>query len=160
VIALDGSVLAERSLRPALALAEAEAAEVTLLRIVPEDANIPEGEMVASIGPARARDVQDAQWYLSSIRILLTHRRIKTNAKVMIASDIPAAILDFAQSRNADLIAIATHGRGGIKRAMIGSVADSLLSDGVISVLAIHPEESPVPSLVAASRPMFAEATA
>ncbi len=156
VIALDGSALAERSLRPALALAELEGAEVTLLRIVPAEMNIPVGEIHSSIGPARARDVQDAQWYVASVRILLTQRRLSLHSAVIVAADIPSAILGYAESRDADLIAIATHGRGGLARAIIGSVADRLVSDGMISVLAIHPEEHVTKGLVAESRPMFA----
>ena len=155
VIALDGSPLAERSLTPALALAELEQAEVTLLRIVPAEKNLPVGEIHSSIGPARAADVQEAQWYIASIRILLTQRRVSLRSAVVVAADIPSAILGYAESHDADLIAIATHGRGGLARAMIGSVADRLVSDGAISVLAIHPEEQ-TQGLVAESRPMFA----
>jgi nucleotide-binding universal stress UspA family protein len=158
VIALDGSALAERSLRPALALAEVEQADVTLLRIVPEERNIPVGEIHSSIGPARARDVQDAQWYLSGVRILLAQWHLSVHSKVIVAGDVPSAILTHAESHDADLIAIATHGRGGLARAMIGSVADRLVSDGMISVLAIHPEEHAAEGLVVEQRPMFAEA--
>lgn len=158
IVALDGSALAERSLKPALAIAELEGAEVTLLRIVSAERNIPLGEIHSSIGPALARDVQDAQWYIAGVRILLTQRHLSMKSAVLVAADVPAAILGYAESHDADLIAIATHGRGGLARAMIGSVADRLVSDGMISVLAIHPDEQATKGLVAESRPMFAAA--
>ena len=160
IIPLDGSALAERSLKPALALAELEEAEVTLLRVVPEEKNIPEGVIHSSIGPARANDVQDAQWYLASVRILLSQRRLTVRSKVLIAADVPSAILEYAESREADLIAIATHGRGGLARAMVGSVADRLVTGGMISVLAVHPEERATKGLVAESHPALAETMA
>ncbi len=126
---------------------------------MPAEKNILIGEIHSSIGPARARDVQDAQRYLAGVRILLTERHLPVSSAVIVAADIPAAILGYAEEHDADLIAIATHGRGGLARAMIGSVADRLVSDGMISVLAIHPEERATKGLVADSRPIFAAAT-
>ena len=130
------------------------------LRVVPEEKNIPEGVIHSSIGPARANDVQDAQWYLASVRILLSQRRLTVRSKVLIAADVPSAILEYAESREADLIAIATHGRGGLARAMVGSVADRLVTGGMISVLAVHPEERATKGLVAESHPALAETMA
>lgn len=139
VVALDGSALAEKSLQPALALAEMEEAEVTLLRVVASEKDIPAGEMHASIGPARARDVDDAQGYLSELTVALSERTASIHSAVVVAADVPRAILGFAETHDIDLVAIATHGRGGITRAMIGSVADRVLSEGGISTLILHP---------------------
>lgn len=156
VVALDGSALAERSLRPALRLAHLEGAEVTLLRIVPLEKNIPHGELHSSIGLARASEVQKAEFYLTGLELMLAERHLTIHARVIVAADVPSAILSFAEQYNADLIAIATHGRGGLARVMIGSVADRLVSDGVISVLAIHPEERRAKSLLGESRSVLA----
>jgi nucleotide-binding universal stress UspA family protein len=139
LVALDGSALAEKSLKPALTLAEMEQAEITLLRVVPSEKDIPVGEMHALIGPARARDVDEAQSYLAGLQVTLAEHRVPIHSAVVVAVDVPAAILGFAETHDADLIAIATHGRGGISRAMIGSVADRVLSEGGISALILHP---------------------
>jgi nucleotide-binding universal stress UspA family protein len=53
--------------------------------------------------------------------------------------------MGFAQANDGDLIAIATHGRGGIARAIIGSVADRVMSEGVLSALVIHPADEAKP---------------
>jgi nucleotide-binding universal stress UspA family protein len=156
LIALDGSTLAERSLKSALHLAKLEGAEVCLLRIVPEEKNIPAGELQASIGPARARDVQDALWYVSGVRILLSEGDVCVRTAVLVADDIAAAIIDYSETQNIDVIAIATHGRGGLARAAIGSVADRLVRGASISVLAIHPEKVAETGLLTETRPMFA----
>jgi nucleotide-binding universal stress UspA family protein len=156
LIALDGSPLAERSLKSALHLAELEGAEIRLLRIVPEEKNIPAGELQASIGPARAREVQDALWYVSGVRILLSERDVHVRTAVIVAEDIPSAILEYAETHDADVIAIATHGLSGLGRAAVGSVADRVVCEASISVLAIHPEEVAETGLLAETRPMFA----
>lgn len=150
VVALDGSPLAERSLRPALELAALEEAEVILLRVVPPENNIPVGELQALIGPARASDVRKANQYLTNVTAVLADPHIRT--EVVIASDIPSAILRFAEKYGADLIAIATHGRGGLARAMIGSVADRVMSEGLLSTLVLHPSSVAVDLVAADTR--------
>jgi nucleotide-binding universal stress UspA family protein len=149
IVPLDGSLLAEESLAPAMPLAESEHAEVTLLRIVPAVNDIPNGELHSTIGPARARDVEEAEKYLSGMQVRLAGHQIRVRSAVVVAEDIPSAIIGFAQANDGDLIAIATHGRGGIARAVLGSVADRVMSEGVLSVLVIHPAEKVQPGFLA-----------
>jgi nucleotide-binding universal stress UspA family protein len=149
IVPLDGSPLAERCLAPAIALAELEHAEVTLLRIVPAMKNIPAGELHATIGPARAHDVEEAERYLSGVRVRFASRHVRMRSSVVVAEDIPRAIIGFAQANDGDLIAIATHGRGGIARAVLGSVADRVMSEGVLSALVVHPADRLEPVLTA-----------
>ena len=156
LVALDGSALAEKSLKPALALAELEQAEVTLLRVVPSEKDIPVGEMHALIGPARARDTDEAQSYLAGLQVTLAEHRVPIHSAVVVAADVPAAILGFAETHDVDLVAIATHGRGGISRAMIGSVADRVLSDGGISALILHPSNVVTSGVMAEAQPDLA----
>ena len=148
IVPLDGSALAERSLAPAIALAELEHAELTLLRIVTAEKDIPDGELHATNGPARARDVDEAEQYLSGVRVRLAEHHVRMRSAVVVADDVPQAIIGFAQANDIDLIAIATHGRGGFARAVLGSVADQVMSEGVLSTLIIHPVEQlePVPA--------------
>ncbi len=49
------------------------------------------------------------------------------------------AILDDASAHGVDLIALATHGRGGLKRVLIGSVADKVLRGAIAPVLVYRP---------------------
>jgi nucleotide-binding universal stress UspA family protein len=139
IVALDGSSLAERALEPAIKLAEMEDASITLLRIVAADKNIPNGELHSTIGPARARDVEEAERYLAGVRVKLANRTSRLRSSVVVSDDVSRAILGFAQANDGDLIAIATHGRGGLARAMLGSVADNIMSQGALSALVIHP---------------------
>lgn len=142
IVPLDGSSLAEGSLPAALALAELEHAELTLLRIVPSEKYIPSGEPHSTIGPARAYDVQDAERYLAGVRLRLAGRHLRIRSAVVVADDIPLGIIEFGQANDGDLITIATHGRGGFARAVLGSVADRVMSEGVLSALVIRPSEN------------------
>jgi len=149
LVALDGSALAEKSLKPALALASLEQAEITLLRVVNSEDHIPAGEMHASTGPARATDVDDAQRYLAGLTVMLAEHRVSIHSAVVIAADIPRAILGFAETHGSDLVAIATHGRGGVARVVIGSVADRVMTEGGISTLVLHPSNFAMSGMVA-----------
>lgn len=142
IVPLDGSSLAEGGLPAALALAKLEHAELTLLRVVPVARNLGAGELHATIGPARASDVEEAELYLSGVRVRLANHHVRVRSAVVVADDVPSAIMGFAQANDGDLIAIATHGRGGIARAVLGSVADRVMSEGVLSALVIHPSDN------------------
>jgi nucleotide-binding universal stress UspA family protein len=166
IVPLDGAPLAERSLEPAFAFAMLEHAELTLLRVVPVARNMSPDELHATIGPARARDVEQAESYLAgvrarlAVRVRLAEHNVRVRSAVVVADDVPAAIMGFAQANDGDLIAIATHGRGGIARAIIGSVTDRVMSEGVLSALVIHPseqqEEQLRPEPWSESMPIFA----
>lgn len=157
IVPLDGSALAERSLDPALALAEAEHAQVTLLRIVTPPKGWPRPQTSLPAPPLRAPGLDEAERYITKVRMNLAERGFRAHTAVVVADDVARAIIGFAQASDEDLIAIATHGRGGIRRAVLGSVADRVMSEGLLSLLVVHPAEVSVrESAILASSPMFA----
>jgi nucleotide-binding universal stress UspA family protein len=143
IVPLDGSMLAEQSLDPAIALARMEHAQVTLLRVVAPDKESSAGKPAATGASRRPAGLDDAERYLAKMRISLSEPDLRVHSAVVVAEDIPRAIVGFAQASDEDLIAIATHGRGGITRAIIGSVADRVMSEGLLSMLVIHPADLP-----------------
>ena len=137
VVALDGSTLAERALTPAVALARLEGATITLLRVVSSWKRLKVGEIAAPAGPASAVAVDGAQMYLDGLARHFTGVTLKR--RVVIADEVAQAILEVAAIEEADMIAIATRGRGAIKRATSGSVADVVMRQAVVSTLVVHP---------------------
>lgn len=60
----------------------------------------------------------------------------------VVESDKPEqAIVDYAREHRVDMIAMATHGRTGLSRAVRGSVIDAVIRSGVAPVLVCHPLE-------------------
>jgi nucleotide-binding universal stress UspA family protein len=51
----------------------------------------------------------------------------------------PDVILDVAEETHADMIAMATHGRSGVQRWLMGSVAEKVVHHARIPVMLIHP---------------------
>lgn len=146
LVPLDGSSLAEESLAAVVKLARIDGSEISLLRVVTPSRQ--PGEVESSIGPAPARDVDEAQRYLNQLLVSPVDRSIRVTRRVIIAEDIPATILYVAEMEESDLIAIATRGRGAIARATSGSVADRIMREAVVSAMVIHPVAPAMPDMV------------
>lgn len=138
IIPLDGSVLAEEVLEPALRLAKLEQTEVVLLQVLSaQDEEI-------STEQARAwweDSLPMAHAYLNRIAALVRAQGLMVSTDIIVGTSVAEAIASFAKSRRAQLIAIATHGRSGLRRAVRGSVADELMRNGSTSLLVLHPEK-------------------
>jgi nucleotide-binding universal stress UspA family protein len=137
LVPLDGSLLAEQSLDAAVSLARIDGATITLLKVVSPSRQRLNGDLESSIGPAAAKEVACAQRYLETC--LGSERGISVLRRVIISDDVPGTILSVAENMEADLIAIATHGRGAITRAAVGSVADRVVRKAAVSTMVIHP---------------------
>ena len=139
LVPLDGSTLAEWALEPAVSLARTEGATLTLMMVVSVWKERLPGELESALGPASAQAVDAAQQYLDMLLRSPSDRSLRVARRVVISSDVESAILSVAEADEADLVAIGTRGRGGLKRATQGSVADGILRQSVVSTLVIHP---------------------
>lgn len=66
--------------------------------------------------------------------------RVKTHLRVGGASE---EIVALARDLNADLVVVGTHGRSGVKRLLLGSVAESVVAHGACSTLVVRPKAWP-----------------
>lgn len=142
LIPLDGSELAEAVLDEAILVAGADA-RFTLLRVVPLP--IPGDPMMGSIGPGVVEDVveslrAEAERYLTGVAERLEGRVAQVKSVILVEIQPATAILLYAADHDVDLIALATHGRRGLQRWALGSVADKVLRGGTVPVLLIRPE--------------------
>lgn len=143
LIPLDGSPLAEQALAPGLELAARLRAETLLMRVVPEIE--PEKyrdleEIEQGFGRRLAEEhVGEAGRYLAQLADADSPGG--PQAQIVLRIGDPAeCILDFAHAEGVDLIAMATHGRTGIRRWVYGSVTGKILRSGSRSMLIVRPE--------------------
>jgi len=140
VVPLDGSMLAEQILPRVLTLANLEEAEITLLNVlVPQ--SYSQKEIVDPNLPWWDKDISVAQSYLFRIAGNLRRAGVPVTTDIVISENIAGAIGDFASREKADLIAIATHGRGGLNRMLRGSVADAVMHSTRMSMLVFKPDK-------------------
>ena len=139
LVPLDGSVLAESALTPAVELARDHGARLMLLRAA-EAHTFP----MADPTEAQVQAVRAAEEYLAGVRL-----RLRQEGGDDIESSVwygpPAeAIVEAARFRRADLIVMSSHGRSGVGRLVLGSVAESVLRGSRVPILLIRPGDAPL----------------
>jgi nucleotide-binding universal stress UspA family protein len=126
LVPLDGSMVAEAIVPFILEIAGPLDMEVALLRVViPGPPIVMEGSrhvIVEDVEKIR----KDAEEYLRSVAAGLRGRGVRVTVQVRFG-DAVAGILAGAREVDADLIAMSTHGRGGLGRLLFGSVAEAVL---------------------------------
>lgn len=140
LVPLDGSELAAQIVPHAVALGALEEARITLLRVVIPQLAIAKPAPVARIDVKDlARKRAEAEDYLATTAEPLRLQGLAMETAI-IADQRPArAILNQTKQHAADLIAMATHGHGGVKRIMLGSVADKVVRGASTAVLLHRP---------------------
>ena len=69
----------------------------------------------------------------------LERQGIDVETKTLLGVHPAPAILRYAEGHGVNLIAVATHGRGGLPRLVLGSVADKVLRAATVPVLVVRP---------------------
>jgi nucleotide-binding universal stress UspA family protein len=139
LVPLDGSVLAEQVLESAVALGKLMQADYTLVRIygpLVDTSLTPLGyAMVGGSEPAIEQLRAEANDYLNRVAERLQQQGHTVKTHVVLGQHPASALLDAAQSLAADLIALETHGRRGLTRLLLGSVADKVIRSASTPVL-------------------------
>ena len=80
-----------------------------------------------------------AQNYIEEVADRFRAGGVKASGVVLLGGGVTDTLLDFFQSEKVGLVAISTHGRGGGRRLVLGSVADKLVRAAEMPVLVLRP---------------------
>jgi nucleotide-binding universal stress UspA family protein len=151
ILPLDGSALAEQVLPPALALGRLMDAEFTLLRVikpvyVPDHSSLTGGSfsqqverLVQNLEKTQEMLCQEAADYLERVAGSLRAGSLRVQTRVAVGEHSAQAILQQTADAGIDLIAMETHGRRGLSRLVLGSVADKVLRGAAVPMLVHRP---------------------
>jgi len=142
-VPLDGSGLAEKILPLALALAKKLAMETQLLRAYPlpqEYHLVGDGLYMQPIAEQKEVVRKEAAVYLDGKVETLQAEGFPRVIATAIDGNPAEVIIDLAQKTPESLIAMCTHGRSGIGRWMLGSVAEKVIQHSKNPVLLLRPE--------------------
>jgi len=146
MVCLDGSELSESILEKAVPLACLMESEISLVRVIQPmvvgNLAIPEPS-AGSISPSVIEKLeawheqrrQEATSYLEKLALSLRSSWLTVRTSVVSHEQPAMAILNEARTQGADLIAIETHGRSGLSRFFLGSIADKVIRGASIPVL-------------------------
>ena len=166
MVALDGSALAESALVPAAYLSAALSAPAQgVLRLVrvlpipevgddlPETATEERNEVAAA---ARMQATAAGKDYLQTVEHRLhegdlASLHLVSTSSVALNADVAGTLIELAESGEAaggeehfegcDIIAMATHGRGGLQRWVMGSVTERVLGATRLPLLIVRPSQ-------------------
>jgi nucleotide-binding universal stress UspA family protein len=138
LMALDGSAAAEAALARTIADLGATVGEFVLLRV--EDAPIA---AVSSTWISEAT-LRIREGYLEPLAERHRAPSVRITTHAVVHHDAPRAILDAARELHAFAIALGTHGRTGVRRTVLGSVADKVIRASGLPVFVV-PTAAPAP---------------
>lgn len=138
IVPTDFSSGSEEALTVAVRLASAAGSELVLVHVLVEAPRFSEGPFAGS----RTRDVHEAARRWAEARLeewAAKARAAGVPARTALRTGIPfREIVDAAADERADLVVMGTHGRGGINRALLGSVADRVIRLAPCPVLTVR----------------------
>lgn len=134
LVGLDGSEHSERALRDTMALIGNAPCEVVLVRVQPAlPTNVTPQSWIQEV-----TELHSTQ-YLAPLAAKYAAPGRTFHSRIVVDDDPARALLATAKSANAFLIALATHGRGALQRAVLGSVADKVIRGATLPVLVSPP---------------------
>lgn len=142
LVATDGSSLSKKAVADAIGLATTCGAELIALKVVPR---YPMSYFEGSI-PMNAKDVAriEAQWLtdaqaaVDAVKKMAEAKGIKAKGVVSRSDIVSDAIIAAAKKQKADLVVMASHGRKGIKRLLLGSETQQVLTHCHVPVLVLR----------------------
>jgi nucleotide-binding universal stress UspA family protein len=143
LVPFDGSPLAEAALPVAAELGDVLGLPLHLVQVVEEDlvrATVQAGPAVAAAAARRTAEVKrQAEDVVAAAVQALRNRDLAVTGEVR--TGLPVTEL-LAAVRPADLVVMTTHGRGGVRRWLLGSVAEKLVRHAPAPVLLVRPGQA------------------
>jgi nucleotide-binding universal stress UspA family protein len=144
LVPLDGSARAERAIPVAARIARAAGGKVVLVQAVAIPfAYSPYVGSMSSAAETIDAELDVSNSYLRTVADSETLEDIETDIKALYGSAAPT-VLSTAHAYNADLIVMTSQGKTGMKRWMLGSVAQKIARHCPMPVLVLH-ESGPLP---------------
>jgi nucleotide-binding universal stress UspA family protein len=153
LVPLDGSRFASQALRYATEVAQRFGAEVVLIQVIKPATAVIDAATPIGISPAASeigvqvaleadkRNAARARRYLSGRVRAMRPRHIESSYHVL-TGDVAHSIIEFSEKEDIDLVAMTTHGKSGLRRAVMGSIADAVIRESGKPVLVIRPQTS------------------
>jgi nucleotide-binding universal stress UspA family protein len=142
LVATDGSTLSKKAVSTALSMAQLTGAELVALKVIPRyPQSYFEGGVVL---PANDIARIEKQWaahgqaIVDAVAKSAAAKGVKVKAITAKSDLVSEAIIASAKKHKCDLIVMASHGRRGIKRLLLGSETQQVLTHSHIPVLVLR----------------------
>ncbi|NDH52153.1 MAG: universal stress protein [Betaproteobacteria bacterium] len=142
LVATDGSTLSKKAVSSAIELAAATGAELVALKVVPRyPMSYFEGGLAVQASEVARIEKQwgdNAQAIVDAVQKAAAARAVKAKALTVKSNLVSDAVIAAAKKHKCDLIVMASHGHRGIKRLLLGSETQLVLTHSHIPVLVLR----------------------
>lgn len=139
LVLVDGSPVSERVLEPAGLLGRTLQPEIVLLTVLDPAPVSTYAHMPHVAAQLREQQRRQGQEYLDSLSGRLAGDAASVRTLVVLARDTAQVIRNVATAEGCDVIAMASHGRGGFSRFLLGSTAADLVREAATPLLVVGP---------------------
>ncbi|HEY7540983.1 MAG TPA: universal stress protein [Methylomirabilota bacterium] len=135
----DFSAASRPAFKRAIALAKAERAQLVVAHVLPAIAVVPDGYMSPETWNQLERgERMAAQRQLNKLLAEAKRAGVRARGALIDMGVTHERIVRFAQTHRIDLIVMGTHGRSGVVKAILGSVASRVLASARCPVMTVH----------------------
>jgi nucleotide-binding universal stress UspA family protein len=138
ILTTDLSAESQRAFAPVKELAKRLGLEITLLSVLEDVVFEPMAGGLLAVGPDRSQLRRDHQQELDRCKAQFGND-VPVRTLLLEAADVPRAIVQHANTAMPDVLAMATHGRTGLRRLLLGSVAEQVVRHARVPVLLYPP---------------------
>ena len=142
LVATDGSDLSKKAVSSAISLAALSGAGLVAIKIVPRyPQSYFEGGVAlqaTEVGKIEKQWADEGQAVVDEVKRLAELEGVKTRALTIKSDIVSDAIISAAKKHKCDLIVMASHGRKGMKRLLLGSETHQVLTHSHIPVLVLR----------------------
>jgi nucleotide-binding universal stress UspA family protein len=142
LVATDGSTLSKKAVKSAIELAGAVDAELVALYVVPRyPVSYFEGGVTVSTEDIARTEKQWAdkgQAVVDAVREAAQVAGVKAKASISRSDLVAESILATVKKNKCDLVVMASHGRKGLKRILLGSETQHVLTHSTVPVLVLR----------------------
>jgi len=142
LVATDGSTLSKKAVSSAIALAKLSGAELVALKVVPRyPQSYFEGGLAlpaSDIAKVEKQWAEHGQAVVDAVAKSTAAKGLTVKAVTVKSDLVSEAIIATAKKHKCDLIVMASHGRKGVKRLLLGSETQQVLTHSHIPVLVLR----------------------
>ena len=142
LVATDGSTLSKKAVTSAIELAAMAGASLVILKVVPRyPQSYFEGGIalqVAEVSRVEKQWADSAQATVDAVQKVAEAKGVKAKGVTVKSDLVSDAIIACAKKNKCDLIVMASHGRRGIKRLLLGSETQLVLTHSHVPVLVLR----------------------
>jgi nucleotide-binding universal stress UspA family protein len=139
LVAIDFSPHSEHAIDAALALADPEQGTLTLFHVCELPAYSTPELSIYVPSPELAEDLtEEAKRSLERYRAQCAEKGVRVEVACLLGTSVAGEIVEYAAAQRFDLIVVGTHGRHGLRRLVLGSVAERVVRTADRPVLTVR----------------------